>query len=143
MPRPPIPATTGNPRGAAFVVKSSLCGTRGEAKAGQKGEVATMNSTSLPTSVSTLWTVMAVVVAGAAAADTAQARGPSFDGAWAVTITTERGDCDSGSGFGVEVRNGGVYGHGGVSVDGHVAPSGAVTVHIASGNASANGSGRL
>jgi len=102
----------------------------------QKG-FAAMNFMSLPT----VWTVITAVVASAAVADTAHAR--SFDGAWTVSITTQRGTCDSGSSFGIEVRNGAVYGDGGFSVSGHVMPSGAVSVHVASGGSSANGSGRL
>jgi hypothetical protein len=93
-------------------------------------------------SLPTVWTVAAVVAAAITVADTAHARA-SFDGAWAVTITTQRGDCDSGSGFGVDIHDGGIYGRGGFSVSGHVAPSGAVTVQIASGSSSASGSGRL
>jgi hypothetical protein len=56
---------------------------------------------------------------------------------------TLRGECDSGSSFGVEIRDGSVHGYGGFDVRGHVAPSGAVQVRVSSGSASADGSGRL
>jgi hypothetical protein len=42
------------------------------------------------------------------------ARG-GFDGGWSVQITTSRGTCSSGVGFGVEIRNGVVYGAGGLT----------------------------
>jgi hypothetical protein len=66
-----------------------------------------------------------------------------FDGAWSVQITTSRGTCSSGVGFGVEVRGGVVHAAGGLDVQGNVAANGVTRVRIASGNQSASGSGRL
>jgi hypothetical protein len=66
-----------------------------------------------------------------------------FDGAWSVQITTSRGTCNSGVGFGVEVRGGVVHAAGGVDVQGNVAANGVTRVRIAAGNQSASGSGRL
>jgi hypothetical protein len=66
-----------------------------------------------------------------------------FDGAWNVQITTTRGTCSSGVGFGVEVRGGVVHAASGVNVQGSVAANGATRVSIAAGNQSASGSGRL
>ena len=67
----------------------------------------------------------------------------SYDGGWAVQITTTHGTCSSGVGFSVEVRNGVVQAVGGVDVHGNVAPNGATRVSITAGNQTANGSGRL
>jgi hypothetical protein len=87
--------------------------------------------------ISTLATV-ALAPTGASAT-----RGAGFDGGWSVQITTARGTCSSGVGFGVEVRGGVVYASGGVNVQGNVAGNGATRVRISSGNQSASGSGRL
>jgi hypothetical protein len=67
----------------------------------------------------------------------------AFDGNWMVQITTSRGTCSSGVGFGVEVRDGVVHAASGVNVQGSVAANGATRVSIAAGNQSASGSGRL
>ena len=48
-----------------------------------------------------------VAIAAATAADAAYAR-TSFDGPWNVQIMTQRGACDSGSSFGVQIRDGAV-----------------------------------
>jgi hypothetical protein len=77
-----------------------------------------------------------------AAAGTASA-GTPYDGPWNVTITTQRGECDSGLGFGVDIRDGVVHGYGGVAVSGRVSRSGAVSVRISSGGSNAAGTGRL
>jgi hypothetical protein len=89
-----------------------------------------------------VWTLMTVAMAGAIASDAAQARS-AFDGGWAVQIVTQRGACDPSSGFGVEIRDGVIYGAGGMPVHGRVASNGAVTVSVASGEQRASGSGRL
>jgi hypothetical protein len=78
----------------------------------------------------------------AAAVDSARAANP-YDGAWHVQITTVRGTCTSGAGFGLQVRNGVVNGYGGYGVSGRVSPNGAVRVTVSSGDQSASGSGRL
>jgi hypothetical protein len=67
----------------------------------------------------------------------------AYDGNWMVQITTSRGTCSSGVGFGVEVRDGVVHAASGVNVQGSVAANGATRVSIAAGNQSASGSGRL
>jgi hypothetical protein len=97
-----------------------------------------MRTMSLPT----VWTFVTVAIAGAIMSDAAQARS-AFDGGWSVQIITQRGACDPNSSFGVEIRDGVVYGSGGIPVHGRVAGNGAVTVSVASGQRSANGSGRL
>jgi hypothetical protein len=97
-----------------------------------------MKSMSLPT----VWTVVTLAIVGAAAPDPAHARTP-FDGGWTVLITTQRRACDSGSSFGLEIRDGAVYGSGGFDVRGRVTGNGAVHVSVNSGDQSATGSGRL
>jgi hypothetical protein len=68
-------------------------------------------------------------------------RGSSFDGSWSVVIVTTRGNCDRAYRYGVTIRSGVVY-YGG-SPSGRVSPSGAVSVSVSAGGASASGSGRL
>jgi hypothetical protein len=77
-----------------------------------------------------------------AAIDAARAANP-YDGNWHVQITTVRGTCTSGAGFGLQIRDGVVYGYGGYDVSGRVSPNGAVSVRVSAGNQSAAGSGRL
>ncbi len=93
-------------------------------------------------SLPTVWAFMTIAFAGAIVSDAAQARS-AFDGGWSVQIITQRGACDPSSGFGVEIRDGIIYGSGGIPVRGRVASNGAVSVSVASGQRSANGSGRL
>jgi hypothetical protein len=65
-----------------------------------------------------------------AATGSAHAASP-YDGSWYVTITTVQGACSSGSGFGLQIRDGAVYGDGGgFNVGGRVSPSGAVHVQF-------------
>ncbi len=95
-----------------------------------------MKSISLRTACAAAALVFAGVAAPAAYA-------ASFDGNWNVTITTTRGACDSGVIFLVQVNGGQVSGRGSISVGGHVAPSGAVSVQVSDGDSHASGSGRL
>src|SRR5262249_36818010 len=68
----------------------------------------------------------------------------AYDGNWSVLIVTQQGTCDRAYRYGVSIRSGGVYYDGGaVSFTGRVAPNGAVSVRVSSGNAFANGTGRL
>jgi len=67
----------------------------------------------------------------------------TFDGSWTVHVTTSRGACTSGAGFGVEIREGVVSSGAGVDVRGNVAANGVTRVRITAGNQSASGSGRL
>ncbi len=92
----------------------------------------------------TLKTAQLALAAAAllASAATATAATP-YDGPWNVTITTQRGECDSGVGFGVDIRDGVVHGYGGFNVNGRVSRNGAVVVQISAGGSSASGSGRL
>ena len=85
----------------------------------------------------------AFILAGLTVADPALARS-SYDGAWSVVVMTRGGACQSGMRYGVQIVNGQVVGgEGGASVQGRVAPSGAVSVAVQAGGQWANGSGRL
>jgi len=69
----------------------------------------------------------------------------AFDGTWSVQIITERGGCDRTYRFPVRIRNGSVVNEFGdaVSLQGRVAPNGAIQVSVAAGGQQANGEGRL
>jgi hypothetical protein len=97
-----------------------------------------MKMISLP-SASALVTAAIALAAMTAAA----AAATPFDGSWNVQIMTQRGACDPSSGFGVEIRDGNVYGSGGIPVAGRVNRNGAVSVSVVSGDRHANGSGHL
>ena len=86
----------------------------------------------------------ALVLAGMTVADPALARSP-YDGAWSVVVMTRGGACQSAMRYGVQIVNGRVVsgGEGGASVQGRVAPGGAVRVAVQAGDQWANGSGRL
>jgi hypothetical protein len=90
----------------------------------------------------TVSALMIAAFAAAAATDSVQAS-TAFDGGWSVQIITQRGACDPNSSFGVEIRDGVVYGSGGIPVRGRVAGNGAVSVSVSSGDRRADGSGRL
>jgi hypothetical protein len=69
----------------------------------------------------------------------------AFDGAWSVQIITESGGCDRSYRFPVSIRNGNVVNEFGdaVSLQGRVAPNGAIQVSVSAGGQQANGAGRL
>jgi hypothetical protein len=76
-------------------------------------------------------------------AATALAR-TSYDGTWSVLIVTRSGECERAVRYEVQIDNGNVFADGGsASLQGRVAPSGAVRVSVSSGNQRAEGSGRL
>jgi hypothetical protein len=80
-------------------------------------------------------------IAGPAA--TALAR-TSYDGTWSVLIVTRSGECERALRYEVQIDNGNVVADGGsASLQGRVAPSGAVRVSVSTGNQRAEGSGRL
>jgi len=79
----------------------------------------------------------------AALATESPARTP-YDGAWSVLIVTTRGDCDRAYRYGITITNGNILYDGGVAnLYGRVSGKGAVRVTVISGNARANGTGRL
>ncbi len=69
----------------------------------------------------------------------------NFDGDWSVVIETRAGACTPSLRYPVVITNGIVTNAGGspASVQGRVAPSGAVRVTVQSGGSWASGSGRL
>ena len=90
-------------------------------------------------------TALAILAASAIPAAPAPAGKPNFDGAWSVLIVTEKGTCDRAYRYPVKIDNGtvGYAGDASFTVSGRVQPTGDVTVRVARGNQSANGSGRL
>jgi hypothetical protein len=90
--------------------------------------------------------LLAALLSGAAVAgNLSGARAAVHDGNWSVLIITERGDCDRGYRYPVNVANGHVRytGQAGLNLSGTVAPNGAVKVSIRMGDAGADGTGRL
>jgi hypothetical protein len=69
----------------------------------------------------------------------------AFDGDWSVLIRTQVGDCDPAYRYGVQIENGEILNGGSapVTLEGYVAPSGAVRVSVSAGNQEAHGAGRL
>jgi hypothetical protein len=79
----------------------------------------------------------------AAFATQAPARTP-YDGAWSVLIVTTAGECDRAYRYGVSIIDGYVrYDGGMVNMSGRVSGNGSIRVTVSSGNARADGSGRL
>jgi hypothetical protein len=89
---------------------------------------------------------LAMLVAAAAvvsAASSVSAR-TVFDGRWSVLIITEKGHCDRGYRYSIDIRNGIIHYDGDVvDVTGRVTSNGAVRVVVSRGNLSANGRGRI
>jgi hypothetical protein len=77
----------------------------------------------------------------ATTAGTANA-GSRYDGRWSLSIVTTRGACSTYN-FPVDIANGQVSFPGLVKARGHVSPNGGVSVYVAAGDKSAQGSGRL
>lgn len=65
-----------------------------------------------------------------------------YDGRWSLSIVTTRGACSTYN-FPVAITNGQVSFPGLVKARGRVTPKGSVSVYVAAGEKSANGSGRL
>jgi hypothetical protein len=87
-----------------------------------------------------------VVPAAPVAGPVARVRGTTaFDGSWSVLILTQSGPCDPAFRYGVQIINGFITGEtGGVAtIQGRVAPNGAVQVSVSSSVGQAEGGGRL
>lgn len=69
----------------------------------------------------------------------------SFDGTWSVLIVTEKGSCDRAYRYPIKIHNGAVdyAGSASFTVTGKVGDNGAVSVTVARGDKSANGTGRM
>ncbi len=87
--------------------------------------------------------IMMLVAAATLSGASASAR-TIYDGRWSVLIITDRGNCDRGYRYSIDIQNGLVYYSGDV-VDfrGRVARNGTVRVVVSRGNQSASGVGRL
>ena len=92
---------------------------------------------------STTFTALALF-ATAAITTPSQAK-TNFDGSWSVLIVTQKGDCDRGYRYPVQINNGdvGYAGQAAFNVEGKVGPNGAITVTVSRGSQSASGSGRI
>jgi hypothetical protein len=67
-----------------------------------------------------------------------------YDGRWSVQIITERGTCDRGYRYSIDIRDGIVHYNGDVvDMQGRVAKNGMVRVVVSRGSLSASGVGRL
>lgn len=91
-----------------------------------------------------LWLQAGVLVFASLGAGTALARS-NFDGDWSVVIQTRDGACIPTLRYPVAISNG-IVGNAGdtpATVQGRVAPTGAVRVTVQSGGSWASGSGRL
>jgi len=69
----------------------------------------------------------------------------SFDGAWSVQITMDRGNCDPINRLNVDIRHGAMEyaGDSAVSIQGQVVNGGEVRVRLTHGDHRVSGSGRL
>jgi hypothetical protein len=69
----------------------------------------------------------------------------AFDGQWSVLIVTEKGDCDRGYRYPLQISKGsvGYAGQASFNVSGRVNESGAITVTVSRGEQSARGTGQL
>jgi hypothetical protein len=86
-----------------------------------------------------------LLAAGFVASISASVAAPRYDGTWSVAIITQKGDCDAGYRYPIRIANG-VLSNGGAAgftINGRVAPSGAIVVTVSDGANSATGVGRL
>ena len=90
-------------------------------------------------------TVVSAIAAAVLAAPAPAHAQAGFNGTWSVLIITNSGPCDRAYRYPVKVNNGRVTyaGQADFSVDGRVAPNGAVEVTVSRGRQRANGLGRL
>lgn len=92
-------------------------------------------------------TALAILAMSAVPASPAPMSAPkaSFDGSWSVLIVTESGKCDRAYRYPVKIENGsvGYAGSASFTVSGKVGPNGTVTVTVARGSQSANGTGQM
>jgi hypothetical protein len=84
--------------------------------------------------------ILALIIS--APAFTSASAATAYDGSWSLSITTQRGACETYN-FPVNITNGQVSFPGLVRANGRVTGRGAVRVNVAAGDKSASGSGRL
>ena len=88
--------------------------------------------------------ILSALLAGTALGATA-ANAAVHDGTWSVLIITERGDCDRGYRYEVNVVNGHISSNvdSAINLAGTVTPDGVTKVSIKAGEKAASGTGRL
>ena len=71
----------------------------------------------------------------------------AYDGLWSVLIITDKGTCDRGYRYAVRIKSGKVAhadpANSSFRINGNVAGNGAISVSVARGDQSANGTGRI
>ena len=104
----------------------------------------TLTQTISPASALTALAILAMSAVPASPAPMSAAK-PNFDGTWSVLIVTEQGKCDRAYRYPVKIQNGsvGYAGSASFTVSGKVGAKGEVTVTVARGSQSANGTGRM
>ena len=104
----------------------------------------TLSQAIRPASALTALAMLAISAVPASPAPISAAK-PNFDGAWSVLIVTEQGKCDRAYRYPVKIENGsvGYAGSASFTVSGKVGTKGDVTVTVARGSQSANGTGRM
>ena len=90
-------------------------------------------------------TLAALALAATAAFSAPTQAKMNYDGAWSVVIVTQKGECDRGYRYPVQISNGsvGYAGQAGFNVNGKVGANGAITVIVSRGDKSARGIGTL
>ena len=104
----------------------------------------TLSQAIRPASALTALAMLAISAVPASPAPISAAK-PNFDGTWSVLIVTESGKCDRAYRYPVKIENGsvGYAGSASFTVSGKVGTKGEVTVTVARGSQSANGTGRM
>src|SRR5436190_10062249 len=104
----------------------------------------TLTQTISPVSTLAAFAILAMSAVPASPAPISAAK-PNFDGTWSVLIVTESGKCDRAYRYPVKIENGsvGYAGSASFTVSGKVGTKGEVTVTVARGSQSANGTGRM
>ena len=102
----------------------------------------TLTQTIRPASALTALAMLALSAVPASPAPMSASK-PNFDGSWSVLIVTEQGKCDRAYRYPVKIENGsvGYAGSAAFTVSGKVGAKGEVTVTVARGSQSANGTG--
>jgi hypothetical protein len=88
--------------------------------------------------------VMLIAVATLAGAAGSVSAKTIYDGRWSVLIITDRGNCDRGYRYSIDIRDGIVHYDGDVvDMSGRVANNGTVRVTVSRGSQRADGHGRM
>ena len=103
-----------------------------------------MTSLNITASALTAFAILAASAVPAAPAPIAAGKA-SYNGTWSVLIVTQKGTCDRAYRYPVKIENGavGYAGSASFTVSGKVGTNGTVTVTVARGSQSANGTGQM